>query len=62
MPKPLFRTLDILLDKTVVLSYAPGNLDAAVRLLPGTQGSTHDRQRLRAVRVRLTALPEGRVS
>jgi hypothetical protein len=62
MPGTLFRTFDTLFDKTVVLSYTLANLDATVNLLPGTKGSTQDRQRLWDECVRLTALPEGRVS
>jgi NAD(P)-dependent dehydrogenase (short-subunit alcohol dehydrogenase family) len=38
------------------------NLGATVHLLPGTKGSTQDRQRLWDECVRLTAPPEGRVS
>jgi hypothetical protein len=62
MPGTLFRTFDTLFDKTVVLSYTLANLDATVNLLPGTKGSTQDRQRLWDECVRLTAPPEGRVS
>jgi hypothetical protein len=62
MPEPLFRTFDTLFDKTVVPSCTLANLDATVHLLPGTKGSTQNRQRLWAECVRLAALKEGRVS
>jgi hypothetical protein len=62
MPDTLFRTFDPLFDKTVILTCTLVNLDATVHLLPGTKGSTQDRQRLWDECVRLTAPPEGRVS